>query len=132
VENIARAVPDALDSLGMAWRLAFGSDQRLVRTTTLGSVAELSEPCVGRAEFQSRASASADILKQLAVGDSLLPPGTRLDPSQTFDRIEAVLKDKIDPDSAAQARHASPIFEPSTEFGWPSSTRMLRSNCQPG
>jgi hypothetical protein len=57
------ALPDALDHLDLAWRLANG--EHLVRVPRAAMAAKLTQPAVSVEEFESRCSALADLLGAL-------------------------------------------------------------------
>lgn len=57
------AVPDALDHLDLAWRLA--TNERLVRVPRAAMAAKLTQPAASVEEFESRCSALADMLSSL-------------------------------------------------------------------
>jgi hypothetical protein len=59
------ALPDALDYLDLAWRLATG--EHLVRVPRAAMAAKLSQPAASVEEFESRCSALADLLGFLNV-----------------------------------------------------------------
>ena len=57
------ALPDALDHLDLAWRLATG--EHLVRVPRAAMAAKLTQPAASVEEFESRCSALADLLGSL-------------------------------------------------------------------
>lgn len=64
------ALPDALDHLDLAWRLATG--EHLVRVPRAAMAAKLTQPVISIEEFESRCSALSDLL-----GSLNLPRGHR-------------------------------------------------------
>lgn len=66
------ALPEALDFLASVWRNLTGHHLFEVRRVSPGS--ELGAPVATRAEFTSRMSAFADVLKAIRVDDSLIDP----------------------------------------------------------
>jgi hypothetical protein len=57
------ALPDALDHLDLAWRLATG--EHLVRVPRAAIAAKLTQPTASAEGFESRCSALADLLGSL-------------------------------------------------------------------
>jgi hypothetical protein len=81
------ALPEALDFLDTAWRVAFGKRQALLRLRNTTSIAKLSQVCTTRADFESQLSALADILKAMDIPDALLSETQKIDKDQTFMRL---------------------------------------------
>jgi hypothetical protein len=81
------ALPEALDFLDTAWRVAFGKRQALLRLRDTTSIAKLSQVCTTRADFESQLSTLADILKAMDIPDALLSKTQKIDKDQTFMRL---------------------------------------------
>ena len=81
------ALPEALDFLDTAWRLAFGKGQALLRLRDTSNIAKLSQACTTRADFESQLSALADILKAMDIPDALLSKTREINKDQTLTRL---------------------------------------------
>jgi hypothetical protein len=97
------AVPEAFESLDLAWRLLF--DRRpLLHNPAPTHLANLTQPATTRDAFAMRLSDLAAVLSVCRVDDSDLPPKHSL-PTETVNRISEALHrtltDPNDPDSRA-------------------------------
>ena len=90
------ALPEALDFLDTAWRLAFGKRQALLRLRETTSIAKLSQSCTTRADFESQLSALADILKAMDIPDALLSKTPEINKDQTFTRLLDCLQTRLE------------------------------------
>jgi hypothetical protein len=90
------ALPEALDFLDTAWRVAFGKRHALLRLRDTTSVAKLSQPCTTRADFESQLSALADILKAMDIPDALLSKTRELPKDQTLTRLLDCLQTRLE------------------------------------
>lgn len=68
-------LPQALDTLGAFWKLAFGKANKLLTFHSTAEIAELTQECSTREEFRSRMSSWADVVNKLSVAPELLPRG---------------------------------------------------------
>jgi hypothetical protein len=66
-------LPQALDTLGAFWKLAFGKANKLLTFHSTAEIAELAQECSTREEFRSRMSSWADVINKLSVASDLLP-----------------------------------------------------------
>ncbi|MEA2633809.1 MAG: hypothetical protein QOH92_576 [Chloroflexota bacterium] len=99
-----RALPDAIDHLDAVWRLAL-SKGPLLRLKRATDVAGLAQSCSTADEFEGRLSDLAEVLKALQVDDALLP-GTKIPKEQSFNRLTAVIEERLsgtEKDKALQA-----------------------------
>jgi hypothetical protein len=69
-------------------------------------IAGLAELCRTADEFESRLSDLADVLKALQVDDALLPGGATIPKEETFNRITAVIEQRLLGAEKARAVHA--------------------------
>jgi hypothetical protein len=87
-------LPAALDFLNLTWRVAFPG-HRLLAMKSVESIAGLVLPCSTREEFSARLSEIADVFNLMNIDDALLPSGTTLVKSRTFDRLVAALNHSL-------------------------------------
>jgi hypothetical protein len=90
------ALPEALDFLDTAWRVAFGKRQALLRLRDTLSIAKLSQACTTRADFESQLSALADILKAMDIPDALLSKTREINKDQTLTRLLDCLQTRLE------------------------------------
>lgn len=89
------ALPEALDFLDTAWRVAFGKRQALLRLRDTTSSAKLSQSCTTRADFESQLSALADILKAMDIPDVLLSKTREINKDHTLTRLLDCLQTRL-------------------------------------
>lgn len=90
------ALHEAFGYLEAVWRLAFGSNHGLLRLTSMTDIAQLSQPCRTRSEFESMMSALAAVLKAMNIPEDLFPGGvSNLERDHTLERIKVCLKCKL-------------------------------------
>jgi hypothetical protein len=99
------ALPEALDFLDTAWRLAFDK-QALLRLRDTTSSAKLSQACTTRADFESHLSALDDILKTMDIPDALLAKPENIKKDQTFLRLLDCLRSRLDDNDYQEVRRA--------------------------
>lgn len=90
------ALPETLDFLDTAWRVAFGKRHALLRLRDTTSSAKLSQACTTRADFESQLSALADILKAMDIPDALLSKTREIPKDQTFTRLLDCLQTRLE------------------------------------
>jgi hypothetical protein len=100
---------EALDFLDAVWRNAFGA--RLLRPGPITSSARLAQSCETRADFEANMSALADLMKRMAIADSLLPEGSEIPADHTFDRLGAVLDSRLGQEAAESARREIDVLK---------------------
>jgi hypothetical protein len=85
------ALPEALDFLDTAWRVAFGKKRELLKPRGITNNARLSQPCATREEFEAGLSALTDIMKNIDIPDDLLN-NTAIQKHETVNRLSDCLK----------------------------------------
>jgi Schlafen, AlbA_2 len=111
----AMALPEALDSLDIAWRLAFRS--RLVRPPGVAATARLGAPPASQDEFSDRITVLSDTLKSFYIEDNLLPAQSRkLDRSHTFERMSALFEYRGDEEARSRVSEALRILRASNRI----------------
>jgi hypothetical protein len=70
-------LPQALDTLGAFWKVAFGKGAKLLTFHSTSEIAELAQECSTRDEFRSRMSSWADVINKFSVAIELLPSGQK-------------------------------------------------------
>lgn len=120
----ALSLPEGLDVLDAAWRLAFGRRKRLLALRSATDVAGLTQAASDRDTFQARIDDLADILSSLNVGDELLPEkGEEVDDRGSLNRVQSVLSSKLDDSERAKGlleplRHIVGIRNGMTHSGY--------------
>jgi hypothetical protein len=90
------ALHEAFGYLDTVWRLAFGRKHALLRLTTMADIAQLSQPCKTRSDFESMMSALAAVLKAMDIPEDLFPGGvSHIQKDRSLDRIEVCLKNNL-------------------------------------
>jgi hypothetical protein len=93
------ALHEAFGYLDTVWRLALGRKHALFRLTTMSDIAQLSQPCKTRSDFESMMSALAAVLKAMDISDDLFPGGvSNIQKDHTLGRIKDCLKHKLGED----------------------------------
>src|SRR5262249_52083828 len=110
-ENIAvpsspLALPEALDFLDTAWRVAFCKRRALLKLRVTTSSAKLSQPCTTRMDFESQLSALDDILKMIDIPDTLLTKPEDIKKDQSFLRLLNCLQKHLDESDYQEVGHA--------------------------
>jgi hypothetical protein len=102
------ALHEAFGYLEAVWRLAFGSNHGLLRLTSMTDIAQLSQPCRTRSEFESMMSALAAVLKAMNIPEDLFPGGvSNLERDHTLERIKVCLKYKLGKESIPSPKYVS-------------------------
>jgi hypothetical protein len=98
-----QALPEALDHLDSAWRNAFA--EWLFVHAQMTEISGLALPVSSRADFESRVSYLADILKSARIPDALLDPKSaeELRRDASLGRLRVVLEAHLPPDAADEA-----------------------------
>lgn len=105
-------LPEAVDHLDMAWRLLFGRDQRLLRSSGMADIAALMLPCGSREDFESRISDLADLLKHLVVNNEQLPEEAQEVPKDhTLERLKRALVARVDGTEADEVEGAIRVLQ---------------------
>jgi len=93
------ALHEAFGYLDTVWRLAFGRRHALLRLTTMADIAQLSQPCRTRSDFESMMSALAAVLKAMDIPEDLFPQGvSNIQKDHTLERIKDCLKHELGED----------------------------------
>jgi hypothetical protein len=100
------ALPEALDFLDTAWRVAFGKQRALLKLRATSNSAKLSQPCTTRADFESQLSALDDILKMMDIPDTLLNKPEDIKKDQTFQRLLNCLQTRLEPSEYHEVERA--------------------------
>jgi hypothetical protein len=90
------ALPEALDFLDAAWRVAFDKRRALLQLRDTVTIAKLSQACATRAEFESQLSALADILKAMDIPDALLSTTQAINRDHTLTRLLDCLQTRLE------------------------------------
>jgi hypothetical protein len=106
-----QAVAEALDHLDSSWRNAFGS--WLFIHAQMTAVGGLSLPATTRADFESRLSYLADILRSARVPDRLLNPkiAETFREDASLGRLKAVLQARLPADDVDEAMTAIQVLD---------------------
>jgi hypothetical protein len=95
------ALPEAFDFLDAIWRLAFGSKKGLISLASVSEAAGLTLSCASSEDLDNRLSDLADVIDRLKVSDDLI--GDAEVEAGSLNRIERVLRQRLDGESLAQA-----------------------------
>jgi hypothetical protein len=94
-------LPQALDTLGAFWKVAFGKGVKLLIFHGTSEIAELAQECSTRDEFRSRMSSWADVINKFSVAIELLSSGQ--EPRKgTLNQLEDCLNRQLPSDLASR------------------------------